>query len=127
MALIPNKWVLLAMAALIVACGYFYLTNRISQSDLRTAQVELNEASKRVETQKTTIDLLQRDAKIQADLMRQYQVSVTDIRKIASDNLAEIADTNYGEQAATNAAELQRTVNQRMQVLLDKISDASRR
>lgn len=127
--LLPNKYLLIGALVLFTAmsglCGYLYLTKQVTDANYKTLQVELNEANKRVETQKTTIALMAKDAQVQADLLKQYQVSVTEIRKIAADKLIEIADTDYGKEAASNASELEKTVNDRMQMLFNNISQLS--
>ncbi len=124
--LLPSKFIIVLILALVAALVFFYQRNEINSAKLKTIQVELNEANKRVETQKTTIDLLEKDAKTQADLMRQYQLTVNDIRQKTFEDLLEISNTDYAREANTNAPELEKLINERTQRMLDAITNASR-
>ncbi len=124
--LLPSKFIIVLILALVAALVFFYQRNEVNSAKLKTIQVELNEANKRVETQKTTIDLLEKDAKTQADLMRQYQLTVNDIRQKTFEDLLEISNTDYAREANTNAPELEKLINERTQRMLDAITNASR-
>lgn len=125
-SLLPSKYVIILILALVAALVFFYQRNEINAEKLKTVQVELNEANKRVETQKTTITLLEKDAKTQADLMKKYQLTVDDIRQKTFEDLLEISNTDYAKEANSNAPELEKLINERTQRMLDAITNASR-
>ncbi len=125
-AFLPSKWVLLVMAALIVTCGYFYLSNRITRAELETATTELKQAVERVETQKATIELLQRDAKVQADLLRQAQSNMSAIRQQAALDIQTLTQRDLGAEANTDAAKLGIAINEQFHRLLDNIARNTR-
>ena len=124
--LLPSKYVIFLILALVAALVFFYQRNEVNAEKLKTAQVELNEANKRVETQKNTIDLLEKDAKTQADLMKQYQLSVNEIRQKTFEDLLEISNTDFAKEANSNAPALEKVINERTQKLLNSITSVSR-
>lgn len=124
--LLPSKFVIILILALVAGLVFFYQRNEINAEKLKSVQIELNEANKRVETQKTTIDLLEKDAKTQADLMKKYQLTVDDIRQKTFEDLLEISNTDYAKEANSNAPELEKLINERTQRMLDAITNASR-
>ncbi|MNK57964.1 hypothetical protein D3C87_770320 [compost metagenome] len=124
--LLPSKYVIILILALVAALVFFYQRNEINAEKLKTVQVELNEANKRVETQKTTIELMEKDAKTQADLMKQYQLTVDDIRQKTFEDLLEISNTDYAKEANSDAPALEKVINERTQKMLDAITNVSR-
>lgn len=126
MGFLPSKFTLGIIAVLVLACGYFYLTKQWSQAELQTTRVLLNEANSRIATQQTTIDLLQKDAAVQKQLMDQFSKNVDEIREQTILELLEIEKTNFGEEANKDAKVLEDAINARYKNLLDKISRTSR-
>ncbi|MNR95612.1 hypothetical protein D3C71_1126870 [compost metagenome] len=124
--LLPSKYVIILILALVAGLVFFYQRNEINAEKLKTVQVELNEANKRVETQKTTIELMEKDAKTQADLMKQYQLTVDDIRQKTFEDLLEISNTDYAKEANSDAPALEKVINERTQKMLDAITNVSR-
>ncbi|MNY21279.1 hypothetical protein D3C86_1548130 [compost metagenome] len=124
--LLPSKYVIILILALVAGLVFFYQRNEINAEKLKTVQDELNEANKRVETQKTTIELMEKDAKTQADLMKQYQLTVDDIRQKTFEDLLEISNTDYAKEANSDAPALEKVINERTQKMLDAITNVSR-
>jgi DNA repair ATPase RecN len=125
-----TKWLIIGFSVILLLlsayCGYLYFTKQTIEAKMETVQGELTQAKKDIDIQKGTIDQLQNDANVQANLMKQYQLSVSEIRKVAADSLTQIDSIDYGKEANSNAPELEKTLNDRMQVLFGNIEKSSR-
>lgn len=124
--LLPSKFIIILILALVAGLVFFYQRNEINANKLKTAQVELNEANKRVETQKTTIDLMAKDAETQRKLMEKFQLTVNEIRQKTFEDLLEISNTDFAAEANTDALALEKVINERTKRLLDSITNVSR-
>lgn len=127
---LPTKYLIGAVVIVFLAlsgyCGYLYVTKQTIEAKMETVKVELAQAKKDIATQKETIDLMAKDAKTQAELMKQYQVNVDDIRKMAADKLLEIDNTDFGKEANSNASDLEKVLNDRMKQLFSTTTQLSR-
>lgn len=124
--LLPSKFIIILILALVAGLVFFYQRNEINVAKLGTLQVELNEANKRVETQKTTIDLMAKDAETQRKLMEKFQLTVNEIRQKTFEDLLEISNTDFAAEANTDALALEKVINERTKRLLDSITNVSR-
>lgn len=124
--LLPSKYVIILILALIAACVFFYQRNEITQANYRSVQIELNEANKKIETQKVTIENMARDAKVQLDLMKKSQGVLDALRQKTIEELTEISNTDFGKEANSNAPQLEKIINERTKLLFDNINRISR-
>jgi cell division protein FtsL len=125
-SLLPSKYVIFLVLALIVACGALYMRLQTVQAEAKSVQIELNEANKKIETQKTTIELLNRDMRIERELLAKSQRLVDIIREKAIEDLKEISNTDFGKEANSNAPELERIINERNARLFKQIESIGR-
>ncbi|KQO79463.1 hypothetical protein [Rhizobium sp. Leaf262] len=119
--LLPNKWVLLLMAALIAACLLFYQRNEINKATLRTAQTELAQAQRDLKIQTQTINALQRDATVQAELMKQASAGIAAAREQALKDARALMQRDLGKEANVDALALQTAVNEQWRRYLQNI------
>lgn len=125
--LLPSKWVLLAIAALIVACIFFYQRNEINKATLRTAQTELKQAQNDLKIQTQTILALQRDATVQAQLMQQANAGIADARDQARKDTQALTQRDLGQEANVDAHALEAALNTQFSRLLQNIEIVSKR
>jgi GTPase involved in cell partitioning and DNA repair len=125
--LLPNKWVLLAMAALIFVCVFLYQRNETNKATLRTAQTELKQAQKDLAIQTQTILALQRDATVQAQLMQRANAGIAAAREQARKDTQALTQRDLAREANANAQALQTTLNAQFSRLLQNIEAISNR
>lgn len=125
-SLLPSKYVVFLVLALIAACGFLYMRVQVVQAEVKSVQIELNEANKKIETQKATIELLNRDMRIERELMLKSQRMVDIIREKAIEDLNEISNTDFGKEANINAQELERVINERNARLFKQLESIGR-
>ncbi len=123
--LLPSKWVLLLIAALIAALVFFYQRNEINKADLRTTQTELRQAQRDMEIQTQTILTMQRDANTQAELLRSANAGIAAARQQARISLQALTQRDLGKEAQVDALALQDALNAQFAALLRGIERAS--
>lgn len=125
--LLPNEWVLLVMAALIVACVFLYQRNEINKATLRTTQTELKQAQKDLALQTQTILALQRDATVQGQLMEQANAGIAAAREQARKDTRALTQRDVAREANVDAAALEAALNTQLSRLLQNIEAVSKR
>lgn len=125
--LLPNEWVLLVMAALIVACVFLYQRNEINKATLRTTQTELKQAQKDLALQTQTILALQRDATVQGQLMEQANAGIAAAREQARKDTRALTQRDVVREANVDAAALEAALNTQLSRLLQNIEAVSKR
>lgn len=125
--LLPNKWVLLIMAALIVACVFLYQRNETNKATLRTAQTELKQAQNDLKVQTQTILALQRDATVQAQLMQQANTNIAAAREQARKDTQALTQRDLAREANVDATALEAALNTQFSRLLQNIEIVSKR
>ena len=125
--LLPNKWVLLVMAALIVACVFLYQRNEINKATLRTTQTELKQAQRDLKIQTQTILALQRDATVQAQLMQRANTNIAAAREQARKDTQALTQRDLAREANVDAAALEAALNTQFSLMLRNIETISKR
>ncbi|WP_296074310.1 hypothetical protein [uncultured Agrobacterium sp.] len=125
--LLPNKWVLLLIAALIAACVIFYQRNEISKATLRTTQTELKQAQSDLKIQTQTIQALQRDATVQAQLMQQANTNIAAAREQARKDTQALTQRDLAREANVDATALEAALNTQFSLMLRNIETISKR
>ncbi len=119
--ILPSKWVLLLLAALITACIFFDQRNEINKATLRTTQTELAQAQRDLKIQTQTINALQRDATVQAELMKQANAGIAAAREQALEDARALMQRDLGKEANVDALALQTAVNEQWRRYLQNI------
>lgn len=125
--LLPNKWVLLSIAALIVVCAFLYQRNETNKATLRTAQTELKQAQKDLAIQTQTILALQRDATVQTQLMQRANTNIAAAREQARKDTQALIQRDLAQEANVDAAALQTALNAQFSRLLQNLAAISNR
>ncbi len=127
MSIVHNKWVLLIMAALIAACVILYQRNEINKATLRTARAELKQAQNDLKIQTQTILALQRDATVQAQLMRQANAGIAAAREQARKDTQALTQRDLAREANVDAKALEAALNTQFSQLLQNVEAISKR
>lgn len=123
--LLPSKWVIALVAILAVACVWFYQRNEINKATLRTTQTELDQARRAIQLQTQTILTMQRDATLQAELLRQANTNMSAIREQARKDTETIIQRDLGQEANVDALALQTAINEQFQRYLNNFGRIS--
>jgi len=123
---LPSKYMIGLVIALAAACVFFYQRNEINVEKVRTAQTLLNEANKKIESQKGVIDTMRRDHSVEVNLLKKSASAIDVVRQKTIEDLQKISNTDFGKEANSNAPELEKRINDRTKQLMKDIEKISR-